>query len=27
MVDADRYQVVRPRESLESLFASETTMP
>lgn len=27
MVDADRYQVIRPRESLESLFASETTMP
>lgn len=27
MVDGDRYQVIRPRESLESLFASETTMP
>jgi hypothetical protein len=27
MVDGDQYHVIRPRESLESLFASETILP
>lgn len=27
MVDGDQYHVIRPRESLESLFASETPLP